>query len=506
MKRSLINMRPVFAVFVVALVAIVSMTLMPKTSFAQQNATPRETPPPPAAPRPVTIPKPVELTLKNGLRVIVIEDHDTALVSAQLLIKNGGEVDPPTLSGLADMTASLLTKGTQTRSAPEIAQAIEALGGTLDSAASWDASRVSVNVMSSKIEPAMAILADVVRHPMFNEDEIERLRGQSLDALTVALRDPGTLAAYVATRVVFGDAAYGHALNGTPETLARIKRGDIVALHATYYRPDNAILVIGGDTTSDDAFKLASRVFGDWAKPATALPSSGAEQNKNKTAMTRRVVVVDMPTAGQAAVILSRTGIARANQDYYRGLVTNAILSGYSGRLNQEIRIKRGLSYGARSTLDVRRDVGPYTASAQTKNATGAEVATLLNGELARLSSEPILDAELIPRKAVLIGNFSRGLETTDGLVEQLSTLALYGLNLNEINDYIKNVQTVTPAEVQSFTGAHLGAKDSSIVIVGDAKAFLEPLRKQFPEVEVIELADLDLNSATLRKPGAGVK
>ena len=182
--------------------------------------------------------------------------------------------------------------------------------------------------------------------------------------------------------------------------------------------------------------------------------------------------------------------------------MTNSVLSGFSGRLNQEIRIKRGLSYGAASIMEVRRDVGPFTATAQTKNETGAEVAGLLMSELARLSSEPIADVELTPRKAVLIGGFGRSLETTGGLVNQVGALALYGLSLSEINSYINNVQNVSASDVQKFAGSRLGAKDASIVIVGDASKFLDKLRQQFPNVEVIRATDLDLNSANLRHTG----
>ncbi len=231
---------------------------------------PQETPPPPAAPRSVTVPKPVEQTLKNGLRVIVIEGKGMPLISAELIVKSGGEVDPAALSGVADMTASLLTKGTKTRTAPQIAQEIESLGGTLTSGAGWDASRAQLNVMSSKFAPALTILADVVRNPVFNDEEIERLRQQYLDGLSVSMQDPGTLAGYVAARVVFGDAAYGHPVSGTPESIPAIKREDIVKIHSTYYRPDNALLVIGGDITAANAFKLAERLFGDWVKPVRA--------------------------------------------------------------------------------------------------------------------------------------------------------------------------------------------------------------------------------------------
>jgi len=136
-------------------------------------------------------------------------------------------------------------------------EAIEALGGSLESGARWDASTATVGVMSARISPAMGILAEIVRHPVFKDEEIERLRQQYLDSLAVELGQPGTIASFAAARLVFGDSPYGHPLGGTPESIARIKRDDIVALHNTYYRPDNAILVIGGDITADAAFALA---------------------------------------------------------------------------------------------------------------------------------------------------------------------------------------------------------------------------------------------------------
>jgi zinc protease len=473
-------------------------------------ATPQETPPPPAAPRPVNVPKPAERRLGNGLRVIVIENHATPLVGAQLMVKNGGEVDPAHLSGVADMTAELLTKGTKTRTAPQIAQEIEALGGVINSAAGWDASRASVNVIASKTEPAMAILADVVRNPVFKDEEIERLRQQYLDSLSVGMNEPGTLASWVASRVVFGWTPYGHPVSGTPESIPRIKREDVVTLHSKFYYPSNAVLVIGGDIKAADAFALAEKTFGDWAPSGAALtiangvPTDTAAVARAEAAQQAqakgRVVVVDMPGAGQAAVVFARRGIARTDPDFYTGIVANSVLSGYSGRLNQEIRIKRGLSYGARSSLDPRREVGPFVASAQTKNQSGAEVASLLMGELSRLSSEAVTEAELTPRKAVVIGGFGRSLETTEGLVGQVASLALYGLSLDEINRYIASVQAVTPAQVQKFAGSRLGAADANIVIVGDAKEFIEPLRKQFPNVEVIKREELDLNTGTIRK------
>lgn len=478
-----------------SLVTLSLFLLLPVFAVAQ---TPQATPPPPATPRAGTFPKPVEQTLPNGLRVIVIERHETPLIAAQLLIKNGGEVDPTELAGLADMTANLLTKGTQTRDATQIAQQIETLGGSLDSGARWDASFANVGVMSSKIPQAMEILADVVRRPTFKSEEVERLRQQYLDNITLGLGDPGTIARFVAARVVFGDSPYGHPISGTTESLTRITAADISKMHSRWYRPDNAILVIGGDTNAKDALALATKYFGDWQKPTAPLPTPGTANAGEVKA--GRVVVIDKPDAGQAAVYLARTGINRKDADFFKGIVSNSVLSGYSGRLNQEIRIKRGLSYGAGSVLDARRDVGPFVASAQTKNESGAIVADLLMGEISRLSSAPPVDSELTPRKAVLIGGFSRNLETVNGLVAQVGSLALFGMSLDEINRYINNVQSITTADIQKFAGTRLDAKTSNLIIVGNAKSFLPELQKKFANVEVIPVTELDLNTALLRK------
>ncbi len=472
-----------------------ALTLAVSAAFAQVETTP----PPPAAPRPVQIPKPVEKTLANGLRVIVIEKKGVPLVAARLLITTGGERDPEKLPGLADTTASLLTKGTRTRTAEQIARGVEALGATLDTGASWDESYADLDVMSSKLPAAMGFLADVVRNPAFKQEEIDRLRKQNVDALSVAMRQPGRLASFVATRVIFGSEPYGHNLGGTPESLARIKRDDIVEFRRRHYRPDCAILIIGGDISPAKAFDAAQENFAGWKQ---SYPETGCVDAARKaTFPAARVVVVDMPAAGQAAVVVGRPGISRADSAYHRSLVANSVLGGgYSSRLNEEIRIKRGLSYGAGSAFDLRRNVGPFSASAQTKNESAGEVAGLIVDEMNKLGTTPVADDELGPRKAVLIGGFGRQLETNAGIVARIGTLALYGLSLDEINSYISGVESVSAADVLKFSAAHLAGSDASVVIVGDAKKFLPALRQRFKNVDVIPIDELDVNSATLRK------
>ncbi|HKR65516.1 MAG TPA: pitrilysin family protein [Thermoanaerobaculia bacterium] len=458
--------------------------------FAQQ------TPPPPAAPREAKLPQPVEKTLANGLRVIVVPKHDLPLVAASVMVKTGGAADPRGREGVASMTATVLTKGTKTKSAEQIARGVEALGATLSSEADWDAMNIDVSTMSSNLPKAMEYVADVVRNPTFAKEELDRERAQAIDALQANLAQPRTLAGVVASRLIFGDAPYGANLEGTPASLAKITRDDLVKFHRAYFRPDNAVLVLAGDVKEEDVFSLAQNLFGGWKSTATASSST-------KTAAPAlpkpRVVVVDMPDAGQAAVVVGRPGIRRVDPAFYRAIVMNSVLgAGYSSRLNQEVRIKRGLSYGAGSSFTARADVGPFTARTETKNESAAEVVGIVVGELSQLSAADAPESELTPRKAALIGGFAQSLETTSGIVGRISTLALYGLPLSDINRYISSVQAVTAEDVRKFAASNLG-RDVSVVVVGDASKFLEPLKKQYPDVEVIKSSELDLGSATLR-------
>src|SRR3954471_15251968 len=336
-----------------------------------------DTAPPPAAPRGFNFTHPKEAKLDNGLRVIVAERLNLPLLAVELIIRTGSEADPNNLAGTANLTGSLLTKGTVKMSAPEIVNAVESLGGTIFSSGGSDNSNAGVLVMSSKAEPALTILADVALHPAFKQEELDRLRKQSLDGLRVALQQPGSVASYVMGRVVYGDGEYGHAAGGTPETLPAIQRADIVKFYQTYYRPDNAALIFSGNVTLEKGKEYAGKFFGNWKANQEALHPISATTGNWKP----ESVVVDMPEAGQASVSLTKPAIKRDSPDYYSGMVANAALgTGFASRLNREIRIKRGLSYGARSSLDARRDIGPFNAFAQTKNESAAEVARLIVG------------------------------------------------------------------------------------------------------------------------------
>ena len=469
--------------------AIASAALFSLASAAP--AQPFETPPPPAAPRPLAIAAPLEQALPNGLRVVVARREGVPLVTAVLVVLSGSELDPPQLSGLASLTAGLLTQGTRRHTAPQLAAAAEALGGSLDTGAGWAQSLVSITVTTPRLGAALGLVAEVVREPTFAQEEIDRLRTQTLDGLKVAYSNPGTLAGLTAARLAYGSGAWGHPASGTPASLPRIRRDDLIALHRATFRPDRAVLILTGDVTPETALALARAKFGSWAAPAGAAPAPPAAAT---LADGPALAVIDMAAAGQAGVALALPLPARQGADRATGDVLNAVLgSGYSSRFNQEIRIKRGLSYDAGSAIEARGERALFQASVQTKNESAAEVVRLLNGELDRMMQSPVPDEELGARKATLIGGFSRSVETTAGLNEAVASLIVAGRSPAELQRRIDTLVAVSPAEIQAYAAATLSPERRRVVVAGVAAQFMEALKAQGNTVTVVPQDALDL-------------
>ncbi|MES2896977.1 MAG: pitrilysin family protein [Pseudomonadota bacterium] len=457
----------------------------------------RAAPPPLGTPVSPVLPQPAERTLANGLRVIVAKSSDLPLVTADLTVRTGAWADPEGLAGAMGMTAGMLTEGTKTRGAQQIASQTEALGASLEAGGGQESASVTLNVMPEKLPAALAIMADVARNPAFKDEELERQRTQALDGLSVAYQQPGQLAGFAASQVVFSGTAFGHVATGTPASLTKLRTADLSKLHAASFRPDNAILVLTGDITPAQGLALAETAFGDWKAPAGPPPARVGVTPK----AAPRAVAIDLPGTGQAAVTVTKAAISRAAPDYYPGIVANSVLGGgYSARLNQEIRIKRGLSYGANSRLSAQRTTGLFRAAAQTKNESAPEVLDLIVAELKRLADTPAGAEELKARKSVLVGGFGRELATTGGLADILGNLALYDLPLAEIGAYTGKVEAVTPAEVQAFAKTNLDPAAASVIVAGDAKAFLEGLKSRKPNLEVVPAADIDFDRVDLKK------
>ena len=452
-------------------------------------------PPEPGAPVAARIPAAHEKTLANGLRVIVAPKPGLPLVSASLRIPAGSSLDPKDKAGLAAMTADLVTRGTDTRSATEIASQIESLGAAIGAGAGPDATDVSISTLSSRASQAFAIMADVVMNPAFAEEEVERARQETLDGLMLSLRQPSSVGSMTMTRALFGDSYYGGVI--TAASVEAISAEDLERFHAARWRSRGAVLVIAGNVTPDEGFALAEKAFGAWPEP-NAFTADGIM--RPPALPPQRAITIDIPASGQAAVMLGRVGPSRLADDYVDTVVANAVLGvGYSSRLNSEIRIKRGLSYGAGSGLSARRQTAPIVASAQTRNDAVPQVVDLMASEFSRLGNEPITAKELSARKAFIIGGFGRSVETISGLAGQYSALAQFGLPLTRLQTYSAEIEAVTAERAAAAARKYYDPAQATLVIVGDAEKFWNDVKDKRAGMERINIEDLDLGSAALK-------
>lgn len=461
-------------------------------ALAPENS--RQAPPPPGTALPVTPPAIVEGKLANGVAVVAARTGAVPVATMAIVFKGGSATDPRGRAGLAAMLADIAKQGTTTRSGEQIAAQIEALGARLDAQAGADGTVVSITGPVATLPQAGAVLADVVRNAAFPAGEVERRRRQTLDGLSVALKNPGALASMALQAVSYGATAYGAV--PTPASVAAITRDELAAAHARWWRPELATLVVTGGIDPADARRLGNALFGDWRSSgaAPALPTGQAGPSAKA-----RLVVIDMPGAGQAAVAAAVRGVDRANPRWFDLQVANAVLgAGSNGRLFQEVRVKRALSYGAYSSVTARADDGLLTATAQTKNESAPEVVQIFLDEFERLGREPLDPATVDTRKTFLAGALSRSAETSRGLGLTIAGLIQQGLPAAEAARLTARIAAVTPAGATTAAKADVAAANASIVVVGDAKLFVDRLRAIRPNLELIKVEAVDLGTPTL--------
>jgi zinc protease len=457
--------------------------------LAQQQAQPqKQQPPPPGSIRPFNFPEYKTRKLANGLTVFVIEDHRQPLVSFNLVVHAGGIAHSPQKAGLASMTAQLLRQGTETRSAQEIAQAIDGVGGNLSSSADDDFARASATVVKPSQDLGIGLLADIVLYPVFKQDEIDRLLRQTLSGLQVQYADVQYLAPVSAARAVFGEHPYGFPVEGTPNTLPSIKRDDIVQFHRQRYSPNDTFLAISGDITPDEAFAKAEKYFASWsASPTPAISPTPPPVS------ARKILLIDKPNAVQTQIVVGQLAIKRNDPDYFPLLIANQIFGGsFNSRLNLRLRAQEGLTYGAHSSFQTEREAGMFQVSTFTRTEETAKAISMLLDLLKEFRQNPTTEAELKEAKAYLIGSFAINSETPRQVASRVLTAAEYGLPPDYWDKYRENIQAVTPEQVATAVLQHIDPEKLTIVAVGNTKEFTKNLETLGP-IRTIPLSDLDL-------------
>ncbi len=459
-----------------------------------------DAPPLPQPPRPLVLPPVSQHTLANGLVVLVAPRPGLPVLSLMLAVHAGPEADPIGRPGVAEMLSTLWPKGAlrggRRVPAPELARQAEMLGSALEARSTFGASSLAMTVTTPRAEAALALLADVLRHPLLAADELARARVQALDALRLTLGSPAELAGLALRRSFWGDVPHGRVL--TPATVQRLALADLQAFQATWVRPDRAVLALAGDTTPEAGRALAQRLLGDWRAPAGAAPSlPGAAP----AALPDALVLIDLPSAGQSAVAVAAPFVASSAADRRIGLVANAVLGGgFSARLSQEVRVRRSLSYAAYSSTQTDAPGGMLVAQAMTSHANAAQVLQILRSEITRLADAPPTADELAARQAMLVGSFGRRLQTTADLAALLVGQWVAGRPVANLAEHAPQILAVTAEQVQAFARRHWPANALRAVVVGDLAAAGPALTGLQPPPLRLAVAELDLEQTGLRQ------
>ncbi|MBA4156411.1 MAG: insulinase family protein [Gemmatimonadetes bacterium] len=427
-------------------------------------------------------------TLSNGLRVWLVERPGVPLVTVQLLVDAGAVTDPEGRSGLASLTAAMLTEGTTRRSATQIADEIDFLAANLNAGAGQEVASVTLSTLARNLMPAMDIFTDVIANPAFAEGEWARVRDQRLVSLVQALDQPTIIATQQFARRVYGEAhPYGRPVQGTPESVQAISPAQLRDFHRSYYRPGNANLIVVGDVRAGEVLQQLERALSGWqggAAPAVAPPAAPAPQ------AATRVYLIDKPGAAQSEIRIGHVGVERTHRDYFPLLVMNTILGGqFSSRINLNLREDKGYTYGARSNFQMGRIAGPFVASAGVQTAVTKESVVEFMRELEEIrDARPVTEEEVEFARTSIIRREPLTLETNAQIGNRIQELILYDLPLDYFDDHNRHIAAVNTADVNRVAREYLQPGRFAIVIVGDRSTIEQELRTLPYPVDIVAI------------------
>jgi zinc protease len=414
--------------------------------------------------------------LPSGLTVLHAERHNLPLVMLTLLVKAGMKDELAEESGLANLTASLLTEGTKSRTSIQLSDEKDYIGAGLGVSASDDYTTVSLSVLKKDIEKGFELFSDILLNPVFPPEEINRLRELIKGSLKRSEESPSFVATKRFEEEVYGDHPYGRLASGTVEGLDRIEREDILEFYSRYFVPNNSILTVVGDISREELDSLIARRLKDWQK--AEVPARGTSPMPEKGL---KVVAIDKDLM-QANIILGHLGISRDNPDYYAFAVMNFILGGggFSSRLMDTLRDRMGLTYGVYSSVPTGLEPGLFKVEVQTKNESASTVVEEILKEIRGIREEGVTEEELSDAKAYLSGSFPRRLDTMSKIVWFLSTVEFHGLGLDYMEKFPDYINAVTRDDVKRVARKYLDPENYVLVIVARlSEADIEDLSRQ---------------------------
>jgi zinc protease len=410
---------------------------------------------------------PVQRTvLPNHLVLLVCEEHSLPFVTFQLLVNSGSRQDPSGQEGLANLTARGLLLGSLNRSVNTINEEVDFMGASLNASVGKDVATLSLRILKKDLDKGFDLFMEALRRPAFPEEEIRREIEKTLAAIQSEEDEPGEVAEKEFQKTLFLRNPYGHPVEGTKESVPRLKREAVLQFYQTYYHPNNSILAVVGDITVEEIKKEIIPHLIQWPMAEIPkVPFTGAFANE------RKIIKIDRGIT-QANIVLGHAGISRDNPNFYPFTVMNYILGGggFTSRLVEEIRIKRGLAYSVVSYFDAGKYPGSFQIVLQTKNSSARESISIALQQMERIRKDPVSEKELEGAKKYLIGSFPLRLDTQGKLASFITAVEYHGLGFDYASRYPSLIRSVTKEDVLRVAQKYLFPEKTILVVVANLK------------------------------------
>ncbi len=414
----------------------------------------------------IMLPEIQKTKLSNGLNVWLVEHHELPTIALNLVIQAGSDHDPLAQPGLASMTADLIDEGTTTKNALQISEEVESIGASFSTSSSMDGSFMTLNTLKKHLDQALAVFTDVLTNPVFADKDLERVRKQRLGQLVQQRDQPVAIANNAYSYILYGPThPYGSNPSGTEASLASMTASDLKKFYSTYYRPNNATLIIVGDLKMTEVADALAKALAGWKAgdiPAFTIPTPPAVEKM-------RVYLVDKPGAPQSEVRIGYPALARSTPDFFPVTLMNRMLGGqFTSRINLNLRERHGFTYGARSGFSFQKGPGPFTAQGGIVTEKTDSALREFLYEIKLMKEKGLTADELGFVKKGAIGNFALAFETPGQIAGALQSIVLYGLPEDYFNRYLVNIDAVKLDEVQRVAGKYLDASKMAVLVVGD--------------------------------------
>ena len=428
-----------------------------------------------------------KVTLKNGMTVLLMEKRGVPMVSFAAIVKSGSTADPEGQEGLASVTAGLLRKGTAKRSAQKFAEELDFIGASFGADAGADFTSISAECLTKDLDQGLDLLSDAVLHPAFPQPEVDKLLSQSVDGIKAAKDDAQSVVLSYYYGYLFGKHPYARPEGGDDLSLTRIRRDAVVKFYQANYTPANTILAVAGEFNAAQLKVKLAEVFGVWtAQGAAAAALPAAQPAKGK-----RLLLIDKPDSTQTFFAIGNVGTSATEPDRVAIRVVNTIFGGrFTSQLNEALRVESGLSYGAQSFFDSRKQPGAFAIFSYTKNDSTVQAVDLALKVLDKLHKDGVTAEELASAKAYIKGQFPPNLETSAQLARRIASNEFYGLNDDEINQLEARIDAVTLPLTRQVIERHFPADSLVFLLIGKASEIRPALAKYATQQDVRKISE----------------